>query len=132
MEGNETIGYDLVNIETGEKKEFLRLTDKNDFERIGRFSICPDGLKMGEMILDSLVSEKKGVIILDEVGMLELQDRGWAMSISNILDHASGHILFSVRDIYVDKVLKKWNINNPVMIDIRNSVCQEGFTEMFG
>jgi nucleoside-triphosphatase THEP1 len=57
-------------------------------------------------------------VIIDEVGLLELQGRGWHDSISELLDKSSNHILLTVRDKYVDEVINKWNLTEAIIFNV--------------
>lgn len=109
IEGN-TIGYDVINIESGEKEPFLRLGGNCGTESIGRFTICPDGLAFGKNVLNSINLPECRIVIIDEVGMLEISGRGWAGSLTDLLSNPGCHILISVRDIFIDEVKKKFNL----------------------
>jgi nucleoside-triphosphatase THEP1 len=118
MTDSQTTGYDLVNIETGEKEVFLRQDEACGYEKIGKFTICPNGLSMGKAILSSLVLTENMIVIIDEVGWLELRDRGWADSINELVDKSGNHILITVRTSLIDKVIKNWNISDPIIFNI--------------
>lgn len=90
-----TAGYDLVNIETGERHEFLRKSEETGPERIGRFIIVPGSLEKGAAILNS---SGKGIIIIDEVGALEINGSGWASCIDGLLARPVSHLILSVRE----------------------------------
>ncbi|MBK7711174.1 MAG: DUF2478 domain-containing protein [Bacteroidales bacterium] len=117
-DGNVTTGYDLVNIETGAKEDFLRQEIGTGNEKIGRFRISEKGLAEGRKILRSMVNQGHDLVIIDEVGMLELQDKGWAECIDELLLKSSNNILFTVRDIYVEDVKRKWNLAEAVIFNI--------------
>ncbi len=117
-DGNVTTGYDLVNIETGAKEDFLRQEIGTGNEKIGRFRISEKGLAEGRKILRSMVNHGHDLVIIDEVGMLELQDKGWAECIDELLLKSSNNILFTVRDIYVEDVKRKWNLAEAVIFNI--------------
>jgi nucleoside-triphosphatase THEP1 len=126
MTGSVTTGYDIVDIETGLKADFLRQNGIAEEGMIGRFIICDRGLSRGKDVLNSLLGHDKKLIIIDEVGLLEIQGRGWSDSITDILERSSCHLLMTVRDIYVGEVKKKWNIKeattfNLSEIDYRNA-----------
>ena len=121
MVNSQTTGYDLVNIETGESIIMLRQDEECGSERIGRYTICKGGMERGNEILRSLTSRKIQLIIIDEVGLLELQDKGWTESINQILAESSVNLLITVRTDYVDAVIKKWDIRNAVTFDVRNT-----------
>jgi nucleoside-triphosphatase THEP1 len=118
MEGSDTTGYDIVDITTGKREVFLRENEISGKETIGKFYISPAGLEKGRSILSALVSEKTGIVIIDEVGLLELQGRGWHNSISELLEKSSNNILMTVRDKYVDDVKKKWNLTEAIIFNV--------------
>jgi nucleoside-triphosphatase THEP1 len=120
-----TTGYDLVNIETGEKEAFLRQNEECGSETIGRFTICPKGLAMGITVLNSQILQGNRVIIIDEVGLLELRNKGWSDCINDLLAKSKNHILFTVRDIYVDEVKNKWNLREAIIFNIRETDYQK-------
>jgi len=118
MTGSLTTGYDLVNIETGEKKVFLRQNEECGSEKIGRFTICPEGLAMGRAALHSLVPRENRIIIIDEVGLLELQDKGWSECLKKLLQVQGNSILLSVRDKFVNEVKIKFDLGDVITFNI--------------
>ncbi len=116
-----TTGYDLVNIETGEKEAFIRKDEKCGSETIGRFTICPKGLAMGNSILNSLSSAEFRIVIIDEVGALELGNKGWAGCIQQLLEKSENNILITVRDSFVDKVKYKWGLMDAITFNIKET-----------
>jgi len=110
-------GYDLVNVGNGEKEVFLRQNEECGSDTIGRYTICPEGLKFGNNILGSLVMPGNRIVVIDEVGLLELQDRGWAESIDNLLGKPGKNLLLVVRNTFVDKVISKWDLKNAIIFN---------------
>jgi len=115
---SQTTGYDLVNIETGIKEAFLRQNEECGSEKIGRFTICPKGLSMGNTVLSSLILQENRIVIIDEVGLLELGNKGWSDCINDLLGKSKNHILFTVRDIYVNEVKNKWDLREAITFNI--------------
>jgi nucleoside-triphosphatase THEP1 len=130
MTGSHTTGYDIVNIETGEKEVFLRENGESGSERVGRFKIYPKGLAMGQSILSSLLSAGKEIIIIDEVGLLELRNKGWSECIDKLLDKSENHILITVRDTYIDAVKNRWNLAEAVILNIKEKDHLQAGTEI--
>jgi nucleoside-triphosphatase THEP1 len=118
MNNSQTTGYNLVNIETGEKEAFLRQNEECGSETIGRFTICPKGLAMGINILSSLISPGNRMIIIDEVGLLELGNKGWSDCINDLMGKSKNHILLTVRNIYVNDIKNKWNLKETITFNI--------------
>ena len=125
MTDSRTTGYDLVNIETGEKTIFLRENEECGSEKIGKFTICPDGLTVGRAVLHSLAMKGNHIVIIDEVGFLELQEKGWAESVRNLLQKKSNHILLTVRDKFVNDVKIKFNIQEATIFNISETDYQD-------
>jgi nucleoside-triphosphatase THEP1 len=118
LTGSKTTGYDLLNIETGEKEAFLRETGESGSDRIGRFTICQKGLTMGISILKSLALKKDMLIIIDEVGSLELRNMGWSECLDDLTGKSDNPLIMTVRSTLVDEVIKKWNLEEPVVYNV--------------
>ncbi len=121
MDGSKTIGYDLVNIDTGQKVDFLRQNGECGDGTIGRFTICLKGLEEGKKILSSGMRHENNLVIIDEVGLLEIQNKGWSDGIYNLLEKSSNHLLITVRDSYVDQVKNKWNLKEAIIFNINET-----------
>jgi nucleoside-triphosphatase THEP1 len=111
MAGSQTIGYDLVDIESNDKEIFLRLSEETSFERIGKYDIYPNGLEKGISILQPSGQTRNKIVVIDEVGKLELAGKGWAGSLLGLIDASENHLLITVRDSSIKAVINKWNFN---------------------
>jgi len=118
MGRSETTGYDLTDIETGEKMIFLRENEDKWTESIGKFKINPEGLQFGISILSAERMKRKKLVIIDEVGRLEMENKGWANCLQELLNSSESHILITVRDSHVDEVINKWSIADPVVFRV--------------
>jgi nucleoside-triphosphatase THEP1 len=112
MTNAQTTGYDLVDIETNDKEILLRQNDETDKERIGRFAIYPEGIKKGIALLTPSRIRGKRIVVIDEVGLLELENRGWSYSLQNLINESANHILIAVRDSMTKEVIEKWNLKD--------------------
>lgn len=112
MEDSVAIGYDLVDIEKEKKTVLMRQGWHDRMETVGRFSVFSEGIAMGRSILrrDSVSWNK--IIVIDEIGHLELGGRGWADCFSSLLDKNKGSIIITVRENLTEEVVKKWNLKN--------------------
>ena len=114
MDNGHLYGYDLLDISSGKKVKFLRIASNKETEQIGKFEISPAGLRLGRQILSS--DSKPGITIIDEVGNLELDDRGWAKCINALLNESFGHLIITVRDDLVNDVIRKWKLDQQSVI----------------
>jgi nucleoside-triphosphatase THEP1 len=118
MEDTQIIGYDIVDIETNDTEMFLRVNEEIWKEKIGRFHINPKGLEMGKTILNPARLNDKKLVVIDEVGMFELDNRGWAGCLQELIEASKNHILITVRDTLIKDVIKKWNMKNVVLFKV--------------
>jgi len=118
MENNRTIGYDIIDITTNEREIFLRQTEDDNLKKIGRFKIYPQGLQKGNIALKPSANINNKVVIIDEVGNLELEDQGWANSVKDLVFTSNNHIILVVRDIFVEKTIQKWNLKEVTVFNI--------------
>jgi len=117
-EDTQTIGYNLVDIETNETEILLRESDGTNLDKIGRFAIYHKGFEKGIRILSPSQLLGKRLVVIDEVGNLELHDKGWSQSIDNLRKASIHHLLFTVRDSMTEAVMQKWNIPQAVVYKV--------------
>ncbi len=123
FENNKKIGYDLVNIKTGGSKIFLR-KNSNNTEKIGIYGIVPEAIRTGNEALSPENNTEEHIIIIDEVGLLELNGKGWAKSLNKLTQHNGSHLLIAVRDNFAEKVIEKWKFKNIHVFDIEQNEIQ--------
>ncbi|MBK9392188.1 MAG: hypothetical protein IPN68_19130 [Bacteroidetes bacterium] len=118
LDVSSAVGYDLVDIESLDRVVFLRQNSECGSESIGRFTICSDAIEAGNRILRTVAAIDNKVIIIDEVGMLELNGKGWSESINSLLAKAGRVLIITVRSSFIEEVIAKWNITDPVVVDV--------------
>ncbi len=117
IENGTTTGYDIVDIATNERTAFLRKTADEKSAKIGRYSILSEGIEKGHKALISSVRNTQ-VIVIDEVGRLELDNKGWAESINYLLKDSHCNLILSVRDRFIDEVIDKWAIKDYTVLHV--------------
>lgn len=117
MNEDTTIGYDVVDIKSGEREVFLRLTGEPQFEQIGRYYIHPNGLRMGTNSLLTTGSDCD-IVVIDEVGQLELKDRGWSDSLNQLRHRNQRHLLLTTRTRYADELISRLNGADILVYDL--------------
>jgi nucleoside-triphosphatase THEP1 len=115
--GAETTGYDIIDIATGKRTAFLR-SGSGENHDIGKYTIVSEGLSEGKRILHSCIQGIRKVVIIDEVGRLELNDGGWAAEIQELLKHSGNHLAMVVREDFIEMLRTKWGFENPVIMSI--------------
>ncbi len=124
LDGDQTIGYHLVDLQSENIFPFLKLRDNEIDSGIGKFAFAKDGLVRGNAIL---LRDKNtcDVIVIDEVGKLELKGGGWHDSLMELLDGFQGLIILSVRDSFVDEVIGYFELESPEIVDIQTTLPEK-------
>ncbi|MEN8116485.1 MAG: nucleoside-triphosphatase [Bacteroidota bacterium] len=122
MRKNKAIGYDIVDISTRQTKKLLRTSGNGSQNKIGRYFIYPEGLKAGEMALQRDSSQ---IVIVDEVGKLELEGNGWSTHLKHVVKNHKGYFLLSVRKEVIKEVIKHFNLSPKKIIDIEKDNCSD-------
>lgn len=125
MENGLTTGYDIVDIELNVRTPFLRQGEEDGYARIGRFNILPQGLNNGVAALTRSLKEKNRLVVIDEVGKLELEGKGWSEQLISLLQ-TTPVLLFAIRDTFAQQVIQQWDIKNcTVLSGSSENVCLE-------
>lgn len=132
MNGSHVTGYDLVNIRTGQREVLLRENGECGPSSIGRYSICLAAVETGNNILMSLVTGSDAIVVVDEVGLLELRGEGWAESLEKLTETSRNHLILAVRNIFLDRVIEKWDLKDPVVFDVTKTTFNDAFAEIRG
>lgn len=128
-EGQRT-GYELFDIETSESTTLCStIPDINRFKQ-GEYYFSDSGLLKGENILKADNLTDKQLIIIDEVGPLELGNKGWSNTIDNLWQSNAPFQLWVVRRNIINEVLKKWNISNVHIFDIEKDTIEDILNEL--
>lgn len=72
---------------------------------------------MGKALLSSHVDGDPKVMVVDEVGLLEINGGGWADQVDGLLT-GSCSIIMSVRDSYVDMIKEKWCLPGAMVFNV--------------
>jgi len=121
MEHGITRGYDLIDIKTGAVIPFLNADGVMKGNHIGRFIINEEGLAEGKSILNNAASSDSRVIIIDEIGRLELNGGGWAENLEMITSTTDKHLIISVRDTMTEEVISRFNLRRHTVFVLKKN-----------
>lgn len=116
-----TKGYDVVNIKSKERAGFLRILNDDNCEQIGKYSIIKSGLQFGRNALELSQNESNDIVIIDEIGWLELENRGWADQLRELILLDNNHLLLTVRSSLEKQVIQKYNLQNAIVLNASES-----------
>jgi nucleoside-triphosphatase THEP1 len=114
-------GYNLFDIESSEQTELCSTVKDKSRINYGQYYFNNDAILKGNEILNSDNLSDKQLIVIDEVGPLELTGNGWSIAIENLTRSITTPQLWVVRKSIVKKIARKWNISNAYIFDITES-----------
>lgn len=105
------------NLVTLPNKSNYKLCDTNTsiWPMKGRFHFNPEAIQFGTEIV--LNTPPKSLIIMDEIGIMELNGDVWAGTLTTILNRNQNPILITVRKHFLDDIRNKWNLNDAIVFD---------------
>ena len=103
-------GYDLVHISTLEKVPFMKLKNADSENTFGRFTYNEASINTGKDWLLPKNFENKTVVVIDEIGKWELEQKGWFDSLQLLLKTTDLTIILAVREPFVEDVKNHFGI----------------------
>lgn len=131
-ENDERIGYDLLDVENGMRCEYIRITPDPSRYRHGKYYFSNEGLIFGKKIFDRININNTDLVIIDEVGPVEMKGKGWAPDIDYLLENCNIPHLWIVRKSLVKKAGRQWNIGALMVIDIAKETPEEVVEDITG
>ena len=99
-------GYDVVDLATNHSTRVAAI-DVAGEEQVGCFHFLKEGLALGRAALENAAELPHELVIVDEVGPLELSGGGWCAQLGP-LARRDGFTLFAVRRTLATKVAQRW------------------------
>lgn len=122
------IGYDVVNIKTNEKKILCRNDIKTEGVKLGDFTFSEEGVLFGNEAVPKAAD--CNLIVIDEVGPLELNGKGWAPSLDMIINNSAFPLLLVVRENILEKTQKHWNFIPDSIWNLNNTKSEQILSDM--
>ena len=111
-------GYQIKNCQHGESVTFCQTHGVEGWTSIGKFYIDPVGLQQGCRWLSKEAVGKSDLVIVDEMGPLELAGKGWADPIEKLITEYPKPMIWTVRRKLVKKLSRKWNLGQVIIWDL--------------
>jgi nucleoside-triphosphatase THEP1 len=124
-ENGERKGFNIIDIQTYDISELCTRKVNVGWFRYGPYYFNPAGIKLGNQILDINNLTGKQLIIIDEIGPVEINNLGWSNAIEKITTNFAVPHLWVVRKSIVSKIIRKWSIGNVYIFDIRENSLKE-------
>ena len=97
---------------------YLRFSRNHSFFHHEKYYFGETGRAFGESILNGAGKGHEQLIILDEIGPVELKAGGWAAEVEHLVASTTIPQLWVVRRSVLKRVIRQWNIGEILLIDI--------------
>jgi nucleoside-triphosphatase THEP1 len=116
----ERFGFNIEDVATG-KKKFLCSQEPDENElKIGRFYFSKEGLQFGKDALSTNL-DQTDLLVIDEIGYMELKGKGWFEAIENALEYPHLNMIWVVRKRILEEVLLQWQHSHTKVISTKTS-----------
>lgn len=116
----ERYGFNIENLTTGEQEFLCSQESITDAERMGRFYFSKKGTNFGNKALTNNI-EQTDLLVIDEIGYLELKGKGWFESIELAMKNPNLNMIWVVRKRILEEVLLQWQHSNTKVIYTKTS-----------
>ncbi|MHC1737692.1 MAG: nucleoside-triphosphatase [Ignavibacteriaceae bacterium] len=109
-EGDDKTGYELISIQTGEREEFAmnKQTEKYTLNQ-GRYWFDRGVFAKWNKQLEEEVN--RGVIIIDEVGPLELKEGGFHPAVKYLVENHREKLILITRKRLIERMIEKYKLS---------------------
>ena len=117
--------YFVEDIHSGQQKLLCSQNPAAGTLRTGRFYFSEEGLQYGRDILLQAPDKSPHLVVVDELGPLELNDRGWTPALERLLQQSSIPHLWIVREKLVKVIMRKWHIGDVTIFNLKKDSAEE-------
>jgi nucleoside-triphosphatase THEP1 len=101
-------GFDLIDLSREESRPLCRRVGPSTWPQAGPFRFSPEAVAFGLRALAE--GEDADVLIIDEIGPLELGGRGWAEALDRLSRKRRKPMIWVVRPALLDAVSARWDL----------------------
>jgi nucleoside-triphosphatase THEP1 len=117
--------YFIKDISSGTREILCSQTYSPGSIKTGRFFFSEKGLLRGRQILKKTVGEPTDMVVVDEIGPLEMKDGGWAPALIPLIRATQTPQLWTVREQLINVALKKWDIGQVTVFTVPTHTSQD-------
>jgi len=108
-------GFSLLRIIDNYTVPLCQSKPKKEYFDLGRFWFNPEAVKIGEEALRTNMTKDVDIIVIDEIGIFELQEKIWYSSFMKLLNKGSIPVLITVREKIIKEVIEKFQLKNVII-----------------
>jgi nucleoside-triphosphatase THEP1 len=133
MERGSRSGYDVRNLRNGQQTPLCRIGAPNRGMTAGPFSFFPEAFDFGlEALQAGIQRHETDFMILDELGPLEFEGKGWTAVLQKMRESAAKVLLVTVRPSLVEPVVSHWGFRPAAIWEIGSKDLPEAVSFIKG
>ena len=102
--------FGLVDLETGRRIPMGDANEQKGWVKFRRFFFNPEAFIQGELWIKSCLKRDPDLVVIDEVGPMELEGDGWSNTLDILAQNSSVTQLWIVRQQILNEVSERWKI----------------------
>jgi len=114
----ETVGYDLFDLKKERSIPLIRRTGEEEWQKIGSYFFIPQSLTEAEKII--LRGKEADILVVDEVGPLELSGRGFWPALKQVVFQPLNSYILVIRKNIIKDFLAMLGKSEVKIFDIKN------------
>ncbi len=103
-------GFTLQNIKNGKQVALASALETPEWTPYKRFWFNPEAFTLGSEWMGECLAQAPDVVIIDEVGPMELEGSGWSDILETVENSSVPVQIWNVREKLIREVMKRWGI----------------------
>jgi nucleoside-triphosphatase THEP1 len=120
-ENNKRIAFTLVNVKTNESVPLCGLSAKVNWQKNGRFYFNPEAIAIGEKWLGKSNTSPVDLIVIDEIGIFELDNKVWHPAFQLLLQQSNCRFIITVREGIVEQIIQKYKLDKVEVFSLKTT-----------
>jgi len=134
-ENNKRLCFDLVNVSSNEKVKLCTTEVEKSWDKLFHYYFNPKAIDIGNKILNIDSLSDTDIIIIDEIGKIDLEGSVWHDAVTNIIKRTEIPVIFVVRNTFLKKVIEYWNLKEVNIFEVgvhnANVIVEKIKTDLF-
>ena len=120
-ENDKRTAFTLVNIQSGESVLLCTTVAKDNWVKEGRFYFNREAIVLGEKWLEGSNTFQTNVVVIDEIGIFELNNKIWHPAFQKVLNQSNCQLIITVRKSIVENIIQKYTLENVEVFSVEDT-----------